>query len=221
MIPNRACKKFVLFYYHELAAEQHFTDYYIGKKLWNTMHQYNSEGDREGLWTVDQLETQEMVWMEFDPACAMIDWYCLIDDAEDFGDIYNDACHQQLDIQFWESNFQNPNALIMDGFFDFLNYPLVILRILITCWFLLSYFNFYNKSEQYKSTIFTNLRANIAKNKLVIILASQWYWSYEYSDYISKISTCIGFNSYMIPTEEFTFGNNRLLTVDNRDFSPP
>nr|YP_054520.1 cytochrome c oxidase subunit II [Triops longicaudatus]AJD07302.1 cytochrome c oxidase subunit II [Triops newberryi]AAT69269.1 cytochrome c oxidase subunit 2 [Triops longicaudatus]ADD37195.1 cytochrome c oxidase subunit II [Triops longicaudatus]AJD07289.1 cytochrome c oxidase subunit II [Triops longicaudatus]UNY33487.1 cytochrome c oxidase subunit 2 [Triops longicaudatus] len=39
----------------------------------------------------------------------------------------------------------------------------------------------------------------------------QWYWSYEYSDFNN-----IEFDSYMIPTQELTQNDFRLLDVDNR-----
>ncbi len=48
-------------------------------------------------------------------------------------------------------------------------------------------------------------------------IGNQWYWSYEYSDYENKQ---IEFTSYMIPTDELTEGNNRVLEVDNRLIIP-
>lgn len=42
----------------------------------------------------------------------------------------------------------------------------------------------------------------------------QWYWSYEYSDYVSSIGK-ISFDSYMIPEAELNIGQLRLLEVDN------
>jgi len=42
-------------------------------------------------------------------------------------------------------------------------------------------------------------------------IGHQWYWSYEYSDY----NDTIAFDSYMVPTEELTLGQFRLLEVDN------
>nr|YP_010580906.1 cytochrome c oxidase subunit II [Entemnotrochus rumphii]UZT27091.1 cytochrome c oxidase subunit 2 [Entemnotrochus rumphii] len=43
----------------------------------------------------------------------------------------------------------------------------------------------------------------------------QWYWSYEYSDFLD-----IEFDSYMLPTEELTSGEFRLLEVDHRAVLP-
>lgn len=54
----------------------------------------------------------------------------------------------------------------------------------------------------------------------VKVVGHQWYWSYEYSDYISEgedeESLGINFDSYMLPEDELEVGNLRLLEVDNR-----
>uniref|UniRef100_A0AAU6QGC8 Cytochrome c oxidase subunit 2 n=1 Tax=Prionospio multibranchiata TaxID=3050093 RepID=A0AAU6QGC8_9ANNE len=47
-------------------------------------------------------------------------------------------------------------------------------------------------------------------------IGHQWYWSYEYSDFKRSVS----FDSYMIPTDELTSGQYRLLEVDNRAVLP-
>nr|YP_009500664.1 cytochrome c oxidase subunit II [Prismosticta fenestrata]AWT58491.1 cytochrome c oxidase subunit II [Prismosticta fenestrata] len=55
-------------------------------------------------------------------------------------------------------------------------------------------------------------------NKPLITLKSighQWYWSYEYSDFNN-----IEFDSYMIPMNEMSSNNFRLLDVDNRIILP-
>jgi cytochrome c oxidase subunit 2 len=44
-------------------------------------------------------------------------------------------------------------------------------------------------------------------------IGRQWYWEYEYSDYISPE---LSFESYMIPTDNLEEGQLRLLEVDNR-----
>nr|YP_010267096.1 cytochrome c oxidase subunit II [Arcte coerula]UIF93627.1 cytochrome c oxidase subunit 2 [Arcte coerula]UNP54906.1 cytochrome c oxidase subunit 2 [Arcte coerula] len=46
-------------------------------------------------------------------------------------------------------------------------------------------------------------------------IGHQWYWSYEYSDFHN-----IEFDSYMIPTNELSPNNFRLLDVDNRIVLP-
>nr|YP_010397346.1 cytochrome c oxidase subunit II [Glycyphana fulvistemma]UQJ77453.1 cytochrome c oxidase subunit II [Glycyphana fulvistemma] len=54
-------------------------------------------------------------------------------------------------------------------------------------------------------------------NPLVSVktIGHQWYWSYEYSDFMS-----FEFDSYMIPSNELTNNSFRLLDVDNRTILP-
>nr|YP_009355523.1 cytochrome c oxidase subunit II [Plesiops nakaharae]BAX03828.1 cytochrome c oxidase subunit II [Plesiops nakaharae]BBU25881.1 cytochrome c oxidase subunit 2 [Plesiops nakaharae] len=46
-------------------------------------------------------------------------------------------------------------------------------------------------------------------------IGHQWYWSYEYTDYDD-----LTFDSYMIPTQDLTPGQFRLLEVDHRMVVP-
>nr|AMR74962.1 cytochrome c oxidase subunit 2 [Zeugodacus caudatus] len=46
-------------------------------------------------------------------------------------------------------------------------------------------------------------------------IGHQWYWSYEYSDFMN-----VEFDSYMIPTNELSTDGFRLLDVDNRVILP-
>nr|YP_010414495.1 cytochrome c oxidase subunit II [Nepsalus petrophilus]URT60648.1 cytochrome c oxidase subunit 2 [Nepsalus petrophilus] len=46
-------------------------------------------------------------------------------------------------------------------------------------------------------------------------IGHQWYWSYEYSDFIN-----VEFDSYMTPTNELSTNGFRLLDVDNRTTLP-
>ena len=48
----------------------------------------------------------------------------------------------------------------------------------------------------------------------------QWYWSYEYSDYNTSQNESIAFDSYMIPEDDLTEGQLRLLEVDNPIYLP-
>ena len=48
----------------------------------------------------------------------------------------------------------------------------------------------------------------------------QWYWSYEYADYNISDEDTINYDSYMIPEEDLTIGQLRLLEVDNRVVVP-
>nr|YP_010988702.1 cytochrome c oxidase subunit II [Anaspides jarmani]WOR80878.1 cytochrome c oxidase subunit II [Anaspides clarkei]WOR81020.1 cytochrome c oxidase subunit II [Anaspides jarmani] len=46
-------------------------------------------------------------------------------------------------------------------------------------------------------------------------IGHQWYWSYEYSDFLD-----LEFDSYMIPSNDLNLSNFRLLDVDNRTILP-
>nr|YP_009511964.1 cytochrome c oxidase subunit II [Aristaeomorpha foliacea]AXI97891.1 cytochrome c oxidase subunit II [Aristaeomorpha foliacea] len=46
-------------------------------------------------------------------------------------------------------------------------------------------------------------------------IGHQWYWSYEYSDFLQ-----VEFDSYMLPTNELPENGFRLLDVDNRTVLP-
>nr|ARI44175.1 cytochrome c oxidase subunit II [Celyphus obtectus] len=46
-------------------------------------------------------------------------------------------------------------------------------------------------------------------------IGHQWYWSYEYSDFLN-----VEFDSYMVPTNELPVDGFRLLDVDNRVVLP-
>nr|YP_009545530.1 cytochrome c oxidase subunit II [Penaeus latisulcatus]AYO45608.1 cytochrome c oxidase subunit 2 [Penaeus latisulcatus] len=46
-------------------------------------------------------------------------------------------------------------------------------------------------------------------------IGHQWYWSYEYSDFLQ-----VEFDSYMVPTNELPEDGFRLLDVDNRTILP-
>jgi len=60
----------------------------------------------------------------------------------------------------------------------------------------------------------------ISPSITVKALGHQWYWSYEYSDYINEFGEFIEFDSYMIPEEDLELGQLRLLEVDNRMVVP-
>nr|YP_009427782.1 cytochrome c oxidase subunit II [Maackia herderiana]ASU96533.1 cytochrome c oxidase subunit 2 [Maackia herderiana] len=52
-------------------------------------------------------------------------------------------------------------------------------------------------------------------NLTVKAIGHQWYWSYEYSDFLN-----LQFDSYMTPTNELNSGQFRLLEVDHRIVLP-
>lgn len=50
----------------------------------------------------------------------------------------------------------------------------------------------------------------------VKVVGHQWYWSYEYSDVVGENGEGRAFDSYMLPDDELTTGQLRLLEVDHR-----
>lgn len=52
------------------------------------------------------------------------------------------------------------------------------------------------------------------------VTGHQWYWTYEYSDYINQDGKNIEFDSYMIPEQDLELGQLRLLEVDNKVVVP-
>ena len=44
----------------------------------------------------------------------------------------------------------------------------------------------------------------------------QWYWSYQYPDFIDSNEEFIEFDSYIVPDSDLEDGGLRMLEVDNR-----
>jgi cytochrome c oxidase subunit 2 len=51
-------------------------------------------------------------------------------------------------------------------------------------------------------------------------IGHQWYWSYEYSDFVNEDGESLEVDSYLIPSDELELGQLRLLEVDNRVIVP-
>jgi cytochrome c oxidase subunit 2 len=60
----------------------------------------------------------------------------------------------------------------------------------------------------------------ISPSMTIKVVGHQWYWSYEYSDFISADGEVIEYDSYMIPESDIEDGQLRLLDVDNRVVLP-
>ena len=52
------------------------------------------------------------------------------------------------------------------------------------------------------------------------VVGHQWFWSYEYSDYVNESGESIEFDSYMLPEDQLELGQQRLLDVDNKVIVP-
>jgi cytochrome c oxidase subunit 2 len=51
-------------------------------------------------------------------------------------------------------------------------------------------------------------------------IGHQWYWSYEYADFLDSENNSIEFDSYMIPDSDLEPGQLRLLETDNKVVIP-
>jgi cytochrome c oxidase subunit 2 len=60
----------------------------------------------------------------------------------------------------------------------------------------------------------------ISPTVTIKVVGHQWYWSYEYSDYIKSDGDSIEFDSYMLPETDLELGQFRLLDVDNKVYVP-
>nr|AMP43705.1 cytochrome c oxidase subunit II [Dialysis sp. KW-2016] len=138
-------------------------------------------------------------------------------------------------------NMQNSNSPLMEQLTFFHDHTLLILimiTILISYLMIMLFFNIYiNRFLLHGQIIemiwtilpaivlifiaFPSLRLLYLMDEInipMITLKSighQWYWSYEYSDFLN-----LEFDSYMVPTMELNKEEFRLLDVDNRIILP-
>nr|YP_010998207.1 cytochrome c oxidase subunit II [Vibrissina turrita]WPJ85695.1 cytochrome c oxidase subunit II [Vibrissina turrita] len=138
-------------------------------------------------------------------------------------------------------NLQDSSSPLMEQLIFFHDHAMLILVMITTLVMYLMFMLFFNKyinryllHGQMIEIIWTILPAIILLfiafpslrllylldevNEPMITLKTighQWYWTYEYSDFMN-----IEFDSYMIPTNELSPNNFRLLEVDNRIIMP-
>nr|YP_009232589.1 cytochrome c oxidase subunit II [Tecia solanivora]AMA34390.1 cytochrome c oxidase subunit II [Tecia solanivora] len=138
-------------------------------------------------------------------------------------------------------NFQNGASPLMEQIIFFHDHTLIILLMitilvgyLMLSLFFNNYINRFLLEEQTIELIWTILPAvtlifialpslrllyllDELNNPLITLksIGHQWYWSYEYSDFKN-----IEFDSYMIPSNDLSPNNFRLLDVDNRIILP-
>ena len=55
---------------------------------------------------------------------------------------------------------------------------------------------------------------NVQSRNVIKDISNQWYWSFEYSDYVDN-GVSIAFDSFMISDNDLELGDLRLLSVDN------
>ena len=54
----------------------------------------------------------------------------------------------------------------------------------------------------------------------VLVEGHQWYWSYQYPDFLNTSEEFVEFDSYLVPESDLEEGRLRLLEVDNRVIVP-
>lgn len=57
-------------------------------------------------------------------------------------------------------------------------------------------------------------------NLSLLVEGHQWYWSYQYPDFLDEGEELIEFDSYLVPESDLDDGNLRMLEVDNRVILP-
>nr|YP_010593030.1 cytochrome c oxidase subunit II [Aparapotamon huizeense]WAB69697.1 cytochrome c oxidase subunit 2 [Aparapotamon huizeense] len=142
----------------------------------------------------------------------------------------------------WASlGFQDSASPLMEQLIFFHDHIMLILILittfvgfLLSALFLNTYINRYMLENQTIELIWTTIPALILifialpSLRLLYLLdevnypmitlktiGHQWYWSYEYSDFLQ-----LEFDSYMMPIDNLTPSNFRLLDVDNRTILP-
>lgn len=147
-----------------------------------------------------------------------------------------------LEVATWSNlNLQNGASPLIEQIIFFHDHTLIILiiitilvRYLIISLFFNKYINRFLLEEQIIELIWTILPAitlifialpslrllyllDELNNPLITLksIGHQWYWSYEYSDFHN-----VEFDSYIIPTNDLSLNNFRLLDVDNRIILP-
>ena len=54
----------------------------------------------------------------------------------------------------------------------------------------------------------------------VLAEGHQWYWSYQYPDFLDSNNEFIEFDSYIVPESDLEVGGLRMLEVDNKVILP-
>nr|UBI44041.1 cytochrome c oxidase subunit II [Leptomithrax sp. QNL-2021] len=145
-------------------------------------------------------------------------------------------------MAMWKNlSLQDSSSPLMEQLIFFHDHIMMILILIITfVGFLLSsvlintFINHYTLENQTIELIWTSIPAIIlifialpslrllylldeVNNPMLTLktIGHQWYWSYEYSDFLN-----VEFDSYMIPSKDLEPSSFRLLDVDNRTVLP-
>lgn len=149
----------------------------------------------------------------------------------------------------WQVGFQDPASPVMEGIVDLHHTLLFYLTVIIVfvSWMLArTFIKFANNSNPSKNThggaleIIWTIVPSFVLAAIAIpsfgllylidevvdpaitlkVVGHQWYWSYEYSDYVKEGGDSIAFDSYMVQEDDLKVGQLRLLEVDNKVVLP-
>lgn len=167
-----------------------------------------------------------------------------------FFGVNNTFCDAAESWQFGLQDPASPVFEGMIFFHNYLFFFLIIIGFLVFWLLFITIFSFNTSLNFYKSEIFTHssileilwtilpavvlliiaapsfsllysLDESIDPTITIKVVGHQWYWSYEYSDYVtSDGGSSINFDSYMLTTSDLEKGSFRLLEVDQRVVFP-
>src|SRR6266446_3789108 len=129
--------------------------------------------------------------------------------------IFNDAA------QPWQLGFQDSAAPGFTGIVTLHNtigFYLIVISFAVF-WVMMSIIYYYSSSKNLIAYLYL-MDEVISPTLTIKVVGHQWYWSYEYSDFITDSGDSIDFDSYMIPESDLELGQFRLLDVDNRLIIP-
>lgn len=145
----------------------------------------------------------------------------------------------------WQIRIQDPATPVAEGMLYFHNYLMffIIVIVLAVLWLLYCAWNTNSsKASRFSHSSILEIIWTIIPAVVLVLIAvpsftllysldevsnpvitvkivgHQWYWSYEYSDYVKSgdITLGVNYDSYMVNTQDLTIGAFRLLEVDNR-----
>nr|YP_005351137.1 cytochrome c oxidase subunit II [Fissurella volcano]AFB78087.1 cytochrome c oxidase subunit II [Fissurella volcano] len=143
--------------------------------------------------------------------------------------------------QWGQLSFCDPASPMMEGLINFHNYALMILIMILSfVTYLTVLFSMNGYSDRFTMDgqevevvwtiipgailiflVFPSLHLLYLLDEIgdcglsVKVIGNQWYWSYEYSDFMG-----VEYDSYMVPSNALVEGEYRLLEVDHRVVVP-
>lgn len=144
----------------------------------------------------------------------------------------------------WQIGFQDPATPIMEGIIDFHNHLMffLILILILVCWILANIISRFSNNQDIAKfshaalleivwtliptiilmiiavpsfSLLYSLEYQVDPRFTVKVIGHQWYWSYEYSDFI-VYNMEVQYDSYIVEEADLNTGSFRLLEVYTR-----